>query len=522
MLKASNVKIPLKTKEQEYPKILSSFLNIPYRKIHDVQLLKRSIDARKNTVHYICSFAFRLENEEEWLAKHPLLSLYEPYVLPTFSAKSDLTIVVGSGPAGLFCAWLLAKSGSPVMLLERGEAIEKRVADVESFFACGKLKENSNIQFGEGGAGTFSDGKLTTGIKDPRVRTVLQTFAAYGAPKDILVDAMPHIGTDYLRKVIVRMRHDLIAMGVQIAFNSQMTALLIEQGRVAGVVVNHEKEIRAKRVVLAIGHSARDTFEWLYAHDVALQAKPFAVGLRVEHLQRDVNLEMYKKAADQLKAAPYKLTYRASNQRGVYTFCMCPGGKVVAAASEEGRLVTNGMSTYARDAVNANAAILVSVDGRDYGQDHPLAGMAFQRELESKAYQLGGGHYQAPCSLVVDYLAGRASTHFGHIIPSYRPGVTLTDLNQLFSSEINTALHEGLQAFGRQRSFFQDPEAVLTGVETRSSSPVRILRDDNLMASLKGLYPCGEGAGYAGGIVSAAVDGLKVAEAILTNKDENG
>lgn len=518
MLKVGNVRVPLKTKAENYPKILSNHLNIREKQLQDVQLLRRSIDARKADVHYICSFAFSHPDEKRLLAKNPALTVYEPYqdvILPAVKRK---TIVVGSGPAGLFCAWALARTGSPVVLIERGKTVQERCRDVALFKTTGKLNENSNIQFGEGGAGTFSDGKLTTGIKDPRVMLVLQTLVAYGAPKDILVDALPHIGTDYLQRVVQNMREDLIRMGADVRFETQLTDLLIEKQRVVGIEVNHQEKIMADEVVLAIGHSARDTFEMLYARGIEMQAKPFAVGLRIEHLQSDVNQAQYRQAASSLKAAPYKAAYHSRSGRGVYTFCMCPGGEVVAAASEAGRLVTNGMSEYARAQTNANSAVLVSVDTRDYGSQHPLAGMYYQRDLEQRAFALGGKDYRAPCSLVRDYLAGTLSTAFGKVQPSYQPGVTFARLDDLFSAEINEALKEGLQAFGRKLPFFRDGEAVLTGVESRSSSPVRFFRDASGMASLQHLYPCGEGAGQAGGIVSAAVDGLKIAESILTQK----
>lgn len=517
MLKISNIKVSLKTKEEDYPKLIASHLNVRVKSLKDVKLYKRSIDARKNDVHYICSFIFSCENEAALLAKVKGLVSYQPFVLKLPSAISTPTVVVGSGPAGLFCAWLLAKSGSPVTLIERGKTVEKRVEDVEAFFAKGTLNPQSNIQFGEGGAGTFSDGKLTTGIKDPLVTVVLETFVKYGAPKDILIEAMPHIGTDYLRQVLIKMRQDLLAMGVKIRFETQLTDIHQKNNQIQAITLNHHEVMPVEKLVLAIGHSARDTFEMLYRQGMSMTSKPFAVGVRIEHLQQDVNEAQYKKAATLLKAAPYKAAYHSQSGRGVYTFCMCPGGEVVGAASEEGRLVTNGMSTYARDKKNANAAVLVSVDQSDFGSDHPLAGMAFQRELERKAFLLGGQNYHAPCSLVKDYFENRVSEGWGHIQPSYRPGVTLANLNQLFSDEINEALKEGIKAFGQKLPFFLDQEAVLTGVETRSSSPVRFARDAQLMSPIQGIYPCGEGAGQAGGIVSAAVDGLKVALSILNN-----
>lgn len=517
MLKVSNVKMGIHVHEENYAKILSSHLNIRQKEISNVKLLKCSIDARKADVHYICTFAFEMKNEAAVLKQHKQVSLYQPYVLEVPKGIDETTIVIGSGPAGLFCAWLLAKSGSPVILLERGKCVEERLTDIDILRQTGQLNCQSNIQFGEGGAGTFSDGKLSTGIKDARIQTILETFVAYGAPKDILYDALPHIGTDYLRHVIKNMREDLKKMKVDVRFNHQVTDLCIQNNEVTGVIVNHQEKIEAKHVVLAIGHSARDTFEMLYEKNIEMKSKPFAVGLRVEHLQSDVNTTQYKKAAPYLKAASYRAAYKASNGRGVYTFCMCPGGEVVPACSEEGMVVTNGMSEYARQNKNANSAILVSVDQRDFESDHPLAGMYFQRELERKAFELGGGNYVAPCSLVKDYLNHTLTSEFKKIVPSYQPGVKAVDLHQLFNDDINLALTEGLIAFSHKLPFFKDEEAVLTGVESRSSSPVRFYRDEKGMANIKNLYPCGEGAGMAGGIISAAVDGLEIAKKILEN-----
>lgn len=515
MLKVSNVKMGIHVDNKSYAKVISSHLNIRQKEISNVRLLKRSIDARKADVHYICTFAFDVKNEETVLKQHQQVSLYQPFKLEIPKGISDSTIVVGSGPAGLFCAWLLAKSGSPVILLERGKCVEERLKDIEILRTTGVLNPQSNIQFGEGGAGTFSDGKLSTGIKDKRIQTILETFVAYGAPEDILYEALPHIGTDYLRIVIQNMREDLKKMNVDVRFNSQVTDLCIENGEAHGVIVNGNERINADNVVLAIGHSARDTFEMLYQKKVDMKSKPFAVGLRIEHLQSEVNTTQYKKAAPYLKAASYRCAYKASNGRGVYTFCMCPGGEVVPACSEEGMVVTNGMSEYARAKPNANSAILVSVDQKDFGNDHPLSGMYFQRELEKKAFELGGGNYQAPCSLVKDYLNNTVTLDFNKVLPSYKPGVKAVDLHQLFNDDINLALTEGLLAFSKKLPFFNDEEAVLTGVESRSSSPIRFERDEKGMTNIKNLYPCGEGAGMAGGIISAAVDGLEIAKKIL-------
>ena len=515
MLKISNVKMGIHTKQEDYSKIVSSHLNVRYKELSHVQLIKRSIDARKKDVHYICTFAFDVNNEEQFLKQHKQVSVYRPYVMEIPNGIDDEVIVVGSGPAGLFCAWLLAKSGTKVILLERGKCVEKRIEDIETMKTKGVLNIQSNIQFGEGGAGTFSDGKLSTGIKDERIQTILETFVEYGAPEDILYEAMPHIGTDYLRLVVRNMREDLISMGVDVRFESQVTNLIIKDNAICGVEINHQEQLHANHVVLAIGHSARDTFEMLYENKVSMKAKPFAVGLRIEHLQKDVNQTQYKKAASYLKAASYRGAYKATNNKGVYTFCMCPGGEVVAATSEEGMVVTNGMSEYSRSKENANSAILVSVDASDYGDDHPLSGMYFQRDLERKAFELGGSNYFAPVSRVGDFLNHTITTSFGKIQPSYKPGVKMCDLHLLFNDAINLALEEGIVAMGNKLPFFKDEDAIITGIESRSSSPVRFERNDKGMCNIKGLYPCGEGAGMAGGIISAAVDGLEIATKIL-------
>lgn len=515
MLKVTNVKISLKQAQKEPAKILASYLNVREKSLSQVALLKRSIDARGGKVQYICSYAFAYPDEEGLVKKMKNVSIYKPYDYPIPPATNKTTVVVGSGPAGLFCTWLLAKSGSPVILLERGSCVEKRIQAVDTFFETGILNEKSNVQFGEGGAGTFSDGKLTTGIKDFRIHQVLKMFVEYGAPEDILYEAKPHIGTDYLRRLLIAMRYDLIEMGAQIRFESQVTDVMIENGCVTGVEINHHETLAADAVVLAIGHSARDTFEMLYRRQVPMQQKPFAVGLRIEHPQIQISECQYGSYASMLKPASYKLNYHAPDGRGVYTFCMCPGGQVVAAASEKERLVTNGMSEYARDKVNANSAVLVNVGSADFGSEHPLAGIAYQRQIESTAYQLGQGHYHAPVSLLKDYMHHQVSTSLGEVVPSYQPGWTFADLHKLFNEEMNRDLQAGLAYFGTRLNGFDRPDAILTGVESRSSSPVRLLRDDSLSSPIFGLYPCGEGAGYAGGIMSAAIDGLKVAEKIL-------
>ena len=424
-------------------------------------------------------------------------------------------IVVGSGPAGMFAGLALAEAGLRPIVLERGAPVEQRQKDVSSFWHGGELKANSNVQFGEGGAGTFSDGKLMTGIKkDKFTAKVLQEFAAAGAPQEILYLAKPHIGTDKLRLVVKNIRQKILSLGGEYRFNSQLTGLVIKKDKLTAVKITNKKEtyeLPANKLFLAIGHSARDTFEMLYNSGVHMEQKPFSVGARIEHKQSLINKAQYGKAAESpyLGAADYKMAVHLPNGRSVYTFCMCPGGVVVAAASEKGRVVTNGMSEFARAAENANSALLVGVSEKDFGSSSPLAGMYFQRKLEENAFIAGGKSYRAPAVLAGDFLRRKNSRNLGEVRPSYLPGVVLGGFNQLLPEEITESLRLGIVEMAKKLHGFDCYDAVLTGVETRSSSPVRIVRDETMQSNIKGLYPCGEGAGYAGGITSAAADGLK-------------
>lgn len=517
MLRIHNVKVKLG--QTNYSKVLSQVLNIREKEILNIRLSKRSVDARRQNVHWICSFDFEVDNEEQFLSKHPQVSKVKPYHYQYLPSNKQRVVVVGSGPAGLFCAYVLAHSGENVTVIERGKQVEERIKDVDQLFLKGILNPESNIAFGEGGAGTFSDGKLTTGIKNPRLQYILETFVQHGAPADILYESKPHIGTDYLRKVLVSMRQEMEKQGVRFLFETQMMDFDY-QNQVYSIQIKKENilsSIEADALVLAIGHSARDTYEMLYHKGVSMQVKPFAVGLRIEQSQESINRIQYKQSANSpyLKAAPYKLAVQTSEGRGVYTFCMCPGGYVVPSQHEEGTLCVNGMSYYARDAKNANSAILVNVTPQDFDDDHPLAGIAFQRQLEHNAFVLGGGNYHAPVQKAMDYIHNQL-TDIETLKPSFQPGYQLADLNQLFPDFINRNLKEGLILMNQKMPGFIDETTLLTGVEARSSAPVRMLRNNQLESDYsQHLYPIGEGAGYAGGIMSAAVDGMLCAEMIL-------
>lgn len=498
-------------------------LRITEDRLLSYKIVKESLDARKNeTPHFIYTIHAIVDDETNMVLRSADYSFIQPipYVLPVPTSKLETSpIIVGFGPAGMFAALALASQGLKPHIYERGKKVEDRVKDVTAFWQEGILNPESNVQFGEGGAGTFSDGKLTTRVKDDRIAYILEAFVEAGAPEDILYLSHPHLGTDRLRDIVKNIRLKIESLGGIFHFEACVSNLLIEDNQVTGIVVNKEK-IHSNHVILAIGHSSKDTLLSLEKSKVAMECKSFAIGLRIEHKQAFIDQRQYGKYADhpRLKTADYRLSYQASNNRGVYTFCMCPGGSVVAASSEENTVVTNGMSEFARDHINANSAILVSVNPEDYGNTLK-SGLKFQKELETKAFKLGGNNYHAPVQLVQDYLNNVVSTKFNQVLPSYSLGTNFADLNQLFSTEINLALHEGLRAFDHKVHGFASEDAILTGVESRSSSIVRIMRDPISFQStnIKGLYPCGEGAGYAGGIISSALDGLRVSEAILKN-----
>ncbi len=496
-------------------------------KVKSWRIYKKSIDARnKENVHYNYTVDFFMEGEttEEEKAEDLCLGIEK------FKEQWDKRVVViGAGPAGLFATYTLALNGVKPILLEQGSCVEERQKVVQEFLQSGKLNPHTNVQFGEGGAGTFSDGKLTTGVNQPLNRAVLETFVQFGAPKQILYDNKPHIGTDELVKVLQNMRKKMIALGAEIRFHTKVVDFEWKNQSVEAVWLENGEKILCHDVILAIGHSARDTFETLFAKKVKMEPKNFAVGVRIEHLQEQINKAQYgNKTQLKLPPAEYKLVYHAPNGRSCYTFCMCPGGMVIASSSEPKMVVTNGMSRFLRDGQNANSALLVNVtpeDFRGYGayqkvnsvseEIHPLSGMYFQRDLEHKAFLLGGENYFAPIQKVGDFMQGVPTTKIGKVIPSYQPGVTFSDLNKLLPDFVAKTLKEGILYFDKKIKGFADCDAILTGVETRSSSPVRIVRDEYLESNYKGLYPCGEGAGYAGGIMTAAMDGIKVAKQIM-------
>lgn len=526
MLRLSNLSLPLSYTDEELTALIARKLKTAAGQIQSITLVKKSIDARdKGDVHFVLTVDAALHHEDEVLRrlKNGIAARVSPKPakpLPpaTFNRPP---VVVGAGPAGLFAALTLAKAGACPILIERGRPVEQRTQDVAAMMKDGTLDSNSNVQFGEGGAGAFSDGKLTTGIKSPHQRTVLETFVRHGAPENILFLQKPHIGTDKLKGVVASIRREIISLGGQVRFETRLTGLILRGSHVEGVTVqcgDSVQEVLTDTVLLAIGHSARDTLQSLFQQGVTMVQKPFAMGVRIEHPQQLINISQYGRFADHpaLHAADYKLNVHTPDGRGVYTFCMCPGGEVIAAASQPGGLVVNGMSYHARAGRNANAALLVGVSPEDFGDDHPLAGLVWQRSIEQAAYRTGGGGFRAPVQRVEDFLASRATTRLGDVQPTYQPGVTPADLRDCLPEFIIQDLRLGIAQMDRQLRGFAHPDAVLTGVETRSSSPVRLPRSADYQAErLDGLFPVGEGAGYAGGIVSAAVDGIAAAIAAL-------
>lgn len=526
MLRLTEIHLPLDHTEADLRQAILKRLSIDDAALQSFTIFRRGFDARKkNAIALIYTLDVEIKAEARVLAQgqgapHVTLTPDTEYhfVAHAPSGLSARPVVIGSGPCGLFAALILAQMGFRPIILERGKIVRERTKDTFGLWRKRKLDPESNVQFGEGGAGTFSDGKLHSQIKDPHHhgRKVLQEFVKADAPPEILYVSKPHIGTYRLVKVVENMRATISALGGEFRFQSKVTDLDIEHGQVRGVVLANGEHIATEHVVFAVGHSARDTFQMLHARGVYVEAKPFSIGFRIEHPQSMIDVCRYGKNAGNplLGAADYKLVHHASNGRSVYSFCMCPGGTVVAATSEPGRVVTNGMSQYSRNERNANSGIVVGITPDDY-PGSPLAGIDFQRQWESRAFDLGGGNYDAPGQLVGDFLAQRASTHFGSVIPSYLPGVHLGSLDSALPDYAIAAIREALPVFDKQIKGFAMHDAVLTGVETRTSSPIRIKRNEHFQSiNTNGLYPAGEGAGYAGGILSAAVDGIKVAEAV--------
>ena len=518
MIRIKDIKIREDLSETEVLKKALVKNKIKPEEVEKWYIYKKSIDARKKEdIYYNYTIDIELKDKK----KEKKYEQVEKYKFPEIKVirKNQVSpVIIGAGPAGLFAGLILVENGIKPIILERGKQIEERIKDVEDFIQNRKFNTTSNIQFGEGGAGTFSDGKLNTGNTSTFSRKVLEEFVKFGAPKEILYTAKPHIGTDNLRNIVKNIREYIIKNGGQVLFNEKVTDFEIENGKITAVICS--KRIETDSVILAIGHSARDTFKKLYELGIEIQPKNFAVGVRIEHLQKDINIAQYgDKTKLKLPTADYKLVYHAKNGRTCYTFCMCPGGQVMASNSEENSIVTNGMSNFARDGENANSALLVNVTVDDYYNSTPLDGMYFQEDLERKAFELGGSNYNAPIQKVEDFLENRKTTKLGKVKPTYMPGVTMSNLSEILPEFVLETLKEGIIELDKKMHGFADKDAILTGVETRSSSPVQITRDKEKLNSInvQGLYPCGEGAGYAGGIMTAAIDGIKCAIKILEN-----
>ena len=516
MLKISNIKVSVR-KEDQNKAIKYQLQYIFKQPIDDFKIIKKSIDARDKIdgVFYVYEVVTKVENENLFLKTNNVVKYTkEEYIIPTNNKELKIRpIVIGFGPAGLFCSYILAKANLNPIVFERGQKIEERTKDVENFWTNNHLNVDSNIQFGEGGAGTFSDGKLNTSLKKSvRQKFVLETFVECGAPEEILYLNKPHIGTDILRNVIKNMRNKIIELGGTINYNSKLTNIKIKNNQIKSVIINDKDEYETDNLIIAIGHSARDTFKMLNNH-LKMEPKSVAVGIRVQHDQNSINENQYGEDSKYLPPADYKLTYQTKEGRGVYSFCMCPGGFVVNSSSEKDKLCINGMSNHNRSSKNANSAIVVTVNPHDYG-DNIFDGMHFQEELENKAFKEGKG--LIPISLLKDYKLNKISLKFGQIDPIFKGGYNFANINNIFPDFINESLKDGIEYFGSKIKGFNNDDVIIAAVESRTSSPIRILRNDYFESNIIGIYPCGEGAGYAGGITSAAIDGIKVAEAIIS------
>ncbi|MAD76537.1 MAG: hypothetical protein CML20_17405 [Rheinheimera sp.] len=527
MLRLTEIKLPLNHEENALTAAILAKLQITAEQLHSFTVFKRGFDARKKSdIQLIYTLDLEVANEAQLLSTFASDQHVKPspdtsykFVAQAPATLPERPIVIGLGPCGLFAGLLLAQMGFKPIILERGKEVRERTKDTFGFWRGKALNPESNVQYGEGGAGTFSDGKLYSQVKDPKHygRKVMSEFVAAGAPDEIMYVSKPHIGTFKLVAMVEKMRAKIIELGGEIRFSSKVEKLHIDNSQLKGLTLASGEQLQSQHVVLAVGHSARDTFEMLHEQGVYIEAKPFSIGFRIEHEQSMIDECRFGPNAGNpiLGAADYKLVHHCSNNRTVYSFCMCPGGTVVAAASEPGRVVTNGMSQYSRHERNANSAIVVGIDpDRDY-PGHPLAGIALQRQLEEQAFKVGGESYHAPAQLIGDFLKGRSSVELGEVKPSYTPGITLTDLAQVLPDFAIAAIREAIPAFDRQIKGFAKADGLLTGVETRTSSPICIKRGKDYQSiNIKGLYPAGEGAGYAGGILSAGIDGIKVAEAL--------
>ena len=518
MIRISNIKIYEDIEDKNLIDFVINKYKIKKEDIINWYIVKKSIDARKkDNIHYNYSINIELKNEKNY--KHfEKVTKKELPKIKVNNINNKKAIVIGAGPSGLFSALTLVQNGITPIVIEQGSKVEEREKQVETFKTTGKLDCLSNVQFGEGGAGTFSDGKLTTGINSPFCSKVLEEFVNFGAPKEILYLSKPHIGTDKLIKVIRNMREFIISKGGKFLFDTKVIDFNVENNKISSVTCRNKNstfEITGSHIILAIGHSSRDTFFKLFDKGITMEAKNFSVGVRIEHLQEDINKAQFGNSKLHLPPADYKLSYHLPNGRSCYTFCMCPGGSVIASSSEENTIVTNGMSNYLRNNTNANSAILVNVTPSDFENNSPLSGIYFQKDLEEKAFVLGGKNYNAPIQRVGDFLSNRKSEFIGKVKPSYLPGVTLSNLQEILPTFVTDTLVKSISYFDTKLKGFAEPDAILTGVETRSSSPVKIPRNEKLVSNITNLYPCGEGAGYAGGIMSASVDGIKCAISVL-------
>ena len=524
MIRINQIKLELTDDKDKLLNKISKQLKINPDRVKKVDIVKKSIDARhKPDIKYVYSVNVTVDDEnriEKRLFNNNIfITNVSEYKVPVFGKQrlQNRPVIIGMGPAGIFCGYFLAKYGYNPLIIERGEKVDERTKTVDNFFESGNLNIESNIQFGEGGAGTFSDGKLNTLVKDKdgRNKKVLETFVEFGAAEEIIYTNKPHIGTDVLSNIVKNMREEIINLGGEVRFNCKLTDIILKDNEINAIMINNEERIECNTLVLAIGHSARDTFEMLYKKKINMEAKSFAVGVRIEHPQGMINKNMYGTNQHEiLEAADYKVTYNNKEGRGVYSFCMCPGGYVVNASSEEGMIAVNGMSYSKRDGKNANSAIVVTVNPEDYLEKTPLAGIEFQRKLEKKAYKEGNG--KIPVQLFGDFIENQPSTELKNIKPSIKGMYTLCNIRNIFPDYISKSIVEGIHGFARQVKDFDRNDAVLSGVESRTSSPLRIIRDDKMESSYKGIYPAGEGAGYAGGITSAAMDGIRIFEAIAS------